>query len=136
MTLSIKQITKALIRLMHRLVCVFVVRKPPKTGFLATRPIYLCVFSNFACFVVVFRLFTFSKNSYRNTIRVTYSLDPDEAERFVCSDLVLTLYLTFGIKSDNRINKTGKAWQTSTVKSGPCSNRGPFPSLDAKNANF
>ena len=24
---------------MHRLVCVFVVRKPPKTGFLALRPI-------------------------------------------------------------------------------------------------
>ena len=27
---------------MHRLVCVFVVRKLPKTGFLALRPIYYC----------------------------------------------------------------------------------------------
>ena len=36
--LSKKRITKALIRL-RRLVCVFVVRKPPMTGFLATRPI-------------------------------------------------------------------------------------------------
>ena len=27
---------------MHRLVCVFVVRKLPKTGFLALRPIYCC----------------------------------------------------------------------------------------------
>ena len=36
-----KRITKALIRLrMRRLVCACVVRKPPKTGFLATRHIY------------------------------------------------------------------------------------------------
>ena len=38
MIVSNKRITKALIRLrgMHRLVCAFTVRKPPKTGFLAS----------------------------------------------------------------------------------------------------
>ena len=36
MILSNKRITKALIRLC-RLVCAFVVRKPPKTGFLASK---------------------------------------------------------------------------------------------------
>ena len=36
--LSNKQITKAQTSL-HKLVCTFVVRKPPKTGFLVSRPI-------------------------------------------------------------------------------------------------
>ena len=38
MVLSKQRIIKALIRLRIWLVCAFVVRKPPKTGFLATRP--------------------------------------------------------------------------------------------------
>ena len=43
---------------------------------------------NFACFFVVFGFFfffklTFSKNISRNTIRVSNSLDPDQARRFV-----------------------------------------------------
>ena len=33
---------------MRRLVCAFVVRKPPKTGFLATRPIYRLMLACFA----------------------------------------------------------------------------------------
>ena len=37
--LSNKRITKALISL-RKLVCAVVVRKPPKTGFLTSRPIY------------------------------------------------------------------------------------------------
>ena len=32
-------------------------------------------------------LSTFSKNSFRNTIRVSNSLDPDQARRFVRPDL-------------------------------------------------
>ena len=46
MILSNTPITKALIS-MHRLVCTFVVHKPPKTGFLVSRPIcagpYICI---------------------------------------------------------------------------------------------
>ena len=45
MVLSKQIITKALIRL-HMLVWAFVVRKPPKTGFHATRPIFIYICSN------------------------------------------------------------------------------------------
>ena len=50
----------------------------------------LCMQGNFACFFVVCRLFffffflkTFSKQSFRNNIRVSNSLDPDQARCFV-----------------------------------------------------
>ena len=45
-----------------------------------------CLLGNITCFLVVSRFFsesTFSKNSFRNTTRVSNSLDPDEARHFV-----------------------------------------------------
>ena len=51
---------------------------------------------NFACIFVVFYFFFgffcrlhfyFKKKSFRNTIRVSNSLDPDQARRFVGHDL-------------------------------------------------
>ena len=46
---------------------------------------------NFACFFVICGLFflklSFSKNSFKNTFRVSNSLDPDQAQRFVGPDL-------------------------------------------------
>ena len=51
----------------------------------------LCLLGNFACFFVVCRLFfkiiIFSKNSFRNTIRLANSLDPNQAQHFVGPDL-------------------------------------------------
>ena len=50
----------------------------------------LCLQGNFACFFVntdFFSKSTFSKNSFRNTIRVSNSLDPDQAQHFVGPDL-------------------------------------------------
>ena len=46
----------------------------------------LCMLGNFACFfccLLIFSKSTFSKNSFRNTIRVSNSLDPDQARHFV-----------------------------------------------------
>ena len=51
----------------------------------------LCMLGNFACFFVVCGFFfkiNFSKKSLRNTIRVSNSLDPDQAERFVGPDIL------------------------------------------------
>ena len=42
----------------------------------------------FLLFVDFVLKFTFSKKSFRNTIRVSNSLDPDQAGRFVWPDLV------------------------------------------------
>ena len=51
----------------------------------------LCMLGNFAYFFVVCRFFfsklTFSKNYFGNTIRVSNSLDPDQARHVVGSDL-------------------------------------------------
>ena len=48
----------------------------------------LCMLGNFACFFVVCGFFnTCSKNSFRNTVSVSNSLDPDQARRFVGPDL-------------------------------------------------
>ena len=50
----------------------------------------LCMLGNFSCFFVVRVLFlklTFSKKSFRNTIMVSNSLDPDQARHFVGPDL-------------------------------------------------
>ena len=50
----------------------------------------LCMLGNFACFFVVCRFFftlTISKKSFRNTIRVSKRLDPDQARSFVGPDL-------------------------------------------------
>ena len=45
---------------------------------------------NFSCFLLskdFFSKLTFSKNSFRDTIRVSNSLDPDQARYFVGPDL-------------------------------------------------
>ena len=50
----------------------------------------LCLLGNFSCFFVVCWFFsksTFTKNSFRNTIRVSNISDPDQASRFVRPDL-------------------------------------------------
>ena len=53
----------------------------------------LCMLSNFACFFVVCRFFffflnhLFQKQSFMNTIKVSNSLDPDQARHFVGADL-------------------------------------------------
>ena len=44
-------------------------------------------FSCFCCRLLTFFKFTFPKNSFRNTIRVTNSLDPDQNRHFVGPDL-------------------------------------------------
>ena len=49
-----------------------------------------CLLGSSACFLSFADFFsnsTFSKNSFRNTIRVPNSLDPDQARRFVGPDL-------------------------------------------------
>ena len=49
-------------------------------------PLTLCPLGNFSCFFVVCWFFsksTFLKNSFGNTIRVSNSLDPDQAPHFV-----------------------------------------------------
>ena len=43
-------------------------------------------FSMFFCRMVIFSKSTFSKNSFRNTIRVSNSLDLDQAKHFVAPD--------------------------------------------------
>ena len=50
----------------------------------------LCPLGNFSCFFVVCWFFsksTFSKNSFRNTYRVSNRLDPDQAWHYVRPDL-------------------------------------------------
>ena len=52
----------------------------------------LCMLGNSACFFVIcvvffFLKFTFQKKSFRNIIRVSNSLDPDQAQHFVGPDL-------------------------------------------------
>ena len=53
----------------------------------------LCMMGNFACFFcrlpIFFSKLTFSKNSFGNTVRVSNSLDPDQAQPFVGPDLGL-----------------------------------------------
>ena len=48
-----------------------------------------CMLGNFSCFFVVCGFFysVFKKKYFRNTIRVSNSLDPDQARRFVGPDL-------------------------------------------------
>ena len=57
-----------------------------------TYSLTLCLLGNFSDFFVVcccfcFSKLTYSKNSFRNTIRVSNSLDPDQARHFVGTDL-------------------------------------------------
>ena len=50
----------------------------------------LCLLGNFSCFLPSADFFfksTFLKNSFRNTIRVSNSLDPDQVPCFVGPDL-------------------------------------------------
>ena len=42
---------------------------------------------SFFCCLLIFSKPTVSKNSFRNTIKVSNSLDPDQARRFVLPDL-------------------------------------------------
>ena len=48
-----------------------------------------CLLGNISCFFVLFRFLkaTFSKNCFPNTIRVSNSLDPGQAQRSVYPDL-------------------------------------------------
>ena len=48
-----------------------------------------CMLDNFMffCRLLIFSKSTFSKNSFRNTINVSNSLDPDQARHFVEPDL-------------------------------------------------
>ena len=41
----------------------------------------------FCCLLIFFKINFFSKNSFRNTIRVSNSSDPDQARHFVGPDL-------------------------------------------------
>ena len=49
--------------------------------------LFLCMLGNFACFFGLdfffFFKFPFSKKSFRNTIRVSNTLDPDQVQHFV-----------------------------------------------------
>ena len=50
----------------------------------------ICLMGNLLCFFVICQLFsksTFSKNSFRNAIRVSNSLNPDQARRLVRPEL-------------------------------------------------
>ena len=50
----------------------------------------ICLLGNFSCFLSSADFFQnqlFFKNSFRNTIRVSNSLDPDQARHFVGPDL-------------------------------------------------
>ena len=50
----------------------------------------LCILGNFHDFFLLLLIFsksTFSKNSFRNTIRLSYSSDPDQTLLFVGPDL-------------------------------------------------
>ena len=49
----------------------------------------LCMLSNFTCFLssADFLINFFEKKSFRNTIKVSNNLDPDQARRFVWYDL-------------------------------------------------
>ena len=64
-------------------------KKNDQTG--STKYLTHCVLGNFACFFLLsvdfFFKLTFSKKSFRNTIRVSNSLDPDQARGFVGPDL-------------------------------------------------
>ena len=54
------------------------------------RILTICLLGNFAHFFVVccfFSKLTFPKNSFRNMIRVSNSLDPDQVQHFVGPDL-------------------------------------------------
>ena len=56
-----------------------------KSGFL---PLFThCILGNFSCRLLIFSKLNFCKNSFRNTIRMSNSLDPDQARRFVGPDL-------------------------------------------------
>ena len=63
-----------------------------KIGFFPNHPLALCLLVNFSCFfLAIYRFYfsksTISKKSLRNTIRVSNSLDPDQARRSVGPDL-------------------------------------------------
>ena len=47
----------------------------------------LGIFSYFCCRLLSFSKLTFSNNSFKNTIRVSYKLDPDQDRRSVGPDL-------------------------------------------------
>ena len=64
-----------------------------------------CLLGNFCCIFVICWSFwksTFKKNSFRNTIRVSNSLDPDQAQRFVGPDLDKNYFQTLWADSTSR----------------------------------
>ena len=64
--------------------------KPVKHEHLLRPSLTLCLLGNIACFFLSAEFFqktTFSKNSLRNIIRVSNSLDPDQAGHSVGPDL-------------------------------------------------
>ena len=67
-------------------------------------PLTLCPLGNFLCFfcnlLSFFKKKMLSKNSFRNTIRVSNSLDPDQDRRFVHPDLGLKCLQS--LSADNR----------------------------------
>ena len=66
----------------------YIERESHQTLVLLTK-FYTCVLGNLAYFFVVWIFFQnyFIKNAFRNIIRVSNSLDPDQAQHFVGSDL-------------------------------------------------
>ena len=71
----------------------------------------LCILGNCASFFVVCwflpKLFFFSEKSFRNTIRMSNSLDPDQAHHFVRSDLGL-IWVQTVCKSYQQTTPAGK----------------------------
>ena len=64
---------------------------------------YINTISSFSCFccrLLTFSKLTFSKNSFRNTIRVSNSLDQDQDRDSVGSDLVANCMQR--LKADNK----------------------------------
>ena len=55
------------------------------------------------CRLQIFSKFTFSKVSFRNTIRVTNGLDPDQAQRSVMLDLGPNFFVFQRLSTDDKI---------------------------------
>ena len=57
---------------------------------IVSRQLTLCFLGNFSFFfrlLTFFSILTYSKNSFRNTVRVSNSLDPDQAQHSIGPDL-------------------------------------------------
>ena len=75
----------------------------------------LCLLGNFACFFVVCRFFsksTFLENSFKNTIRVSNSLESDQARQIVQPDLGPNCL--HRLSADDSRQRPGRVWQSVT----------------------